>query len=162
MNAPIITMFIRHPADCKHKREEFCRRRQCKKHLRWTLSGTQYRKAANTRLWAEAERVKRDLDDQFSGRPVAVEAVGAAIVNGITEEHISLKRNEAKPQWKRIDSFTLQPAKKLCAASYQTRQGFGATIGAVFLQLKLLANSGRSVSTVFVRYSSGACGSAWA
>lgn len=78
MNVPIITIFVRHSADCKYKRDEFCRRCQCKKHLRWTLNGSQYRKAANTRLWVEAERVKRGLEDQFSGRPVAVESAPAA------------------------------------------------------------------------------------
>ena len=42
--------------------------------------------------------------------------------------------------------------------SHHTRHGFALTILSVFLQLKLLANSGRSCSTEFVRYSSGACG----
>jgi len=50
----------------------------------------------------------------------------------------------------------------LASASHHTRQGFATTIAAVFLQLKLLANSGISWSTVLARYSSGACGSVWA
>jgi len=56
-----------------------------------------------------------------------------------------------------------EPGAKLWGATYQTLHGVAATIFAVFLQLKLLANSGKSLSTVFERYSSGACASlsAW-
>jgi integrase len=70
MNAPIITIFVRHAADCKYKRDEFCRRCQCRKHLRWTLNGKQYRRQAGTRSWAEAEQAKRAVEDQLSGKPV--------------------------------------------------------------------------------------------
>src|SRR5260370_26340566 len=52
----------------------------------------------------------------------------------------------------------LQPkAAGPTAGGYHTRHGFGTTIFASFLQLKLLANSGKSCSTELVRYSSGAC-----
>src|SRR6185437_11566619 len=45
------------------------------------------------------------------------------------------------------------------ANTYQIRHALSATILLPFLQLKLLANSGKSLRTVFARYSSGACGS---
>lgn len=53
---------------CKYAGDEFSRRCNCRKHLRWSQHGKQYRKKANTRGWAEAEAVKRELEDQLSGR----------------------------------------------------------------------------------------------
>jgi hypothetical protein len=66
--APLITIFVRHSGDCKYKGDEFARRCQCKKHFRWTQNGTQYRRTAGTRSWADAEQTKRDLEDQLAGR----------------------------------------------------------------------------------------------
>jgi integrase/recombinase XerD len=70
--APVITIFVRHAADCKYAGDEFCKRCDCKKHFRWTRNGKQYRRKTGTRSWAEAERQKRVLEDQLAGRtPVA-------------------------------------------------------------------------------------------
>jgi integrase/recombinase XerD len=66
--APIITIFVRHSTGCKYAGDEFSKRCDCRKHLRWTHNGTQYRRQAGTRSWAEAEEVKRELTDQISGR----------------------------------------------------------------------------------------------
>ncbi len=66
---PLITIFVRHAADCKYKGDEFTKRCSCKKHLRWSHNGTQYRKATGARSWAEAETVKREIEDQLAGRP---------------------------------------------------------------------------------------------
>jgi integrase/recombinase XerD len=65
---PLITIFVRHSADCKYKGDEFNKRCSCRKHMRWTLNGVQYRKQAGTRSWQEAEQAKRDLENQLSGR----------------------------------------------------------------------------------------------
>jgi integrase/recombinase XerD len=67
--APVITIFVRHSSDCKYKGDEFARRCQCRKHLRWSSNGTQYRRTAGTRSWAEAEKVKREIEDQLAGNP---------------------------------------------------------------------------------------------
>src|ERR1017187_3261298 len=72
MNAPIITIFVRHAEGCKYAGDEFSKRCQCRKHLRWTLNGKQYRRQAGTRSWAEAEQAKRAVEDQLSGKPVEV------------------------------------------------------------------------------------------
>lgn len=64
----LITIFVRHSSDCKYKGDEFARRCQCRKHLRWSQHGTQYRRSAGTRSWGEAEEVKRRLEDQLAGR----------------------------------------------------------------------------------------------
>ena len=81
MNAPVITIFVRHTPSCKYAGDEFGKRCNCRKHLRWTMpdevwtdkkgkthKGKQYRKKANTRSWAGAEEYKRRLEDQLAGR----------------------------------------------------------------------------------------------
>jgi len=65
---PVITIFVRHSADCKYRGDEFCKRCDGPKHLRWTQYGKQQRVAAQTRSWAQAENKKRDIEDQLSGR----------------------------------------------------------------------------------------------
>jgi hypothetical protein len=68
MSTPLIAIFVRHSAECKHADDEIYRRCKCRKHLRWTHNGIQYRKTAGTRSWVEAEHAKRDLEDQLAGR----------------------------------------------------------------------------------------------
>lgn len=67
---PAITIFVRHTPTCKYAADEFSRRCQCRKHFRWSQNGTQHRRKAGTRAWAEAEELKRKLEDQFAGRTV--------------------------------------------------------------------------------------------
>lgn len=71
MTTPVITIFVRHGMKdgkpCKYAGDEFSRRCKCPKHLRWTQGGKQYRRKAGTRSWEEAERVKRQLQNQLSG-----------------------------------------------------------------------------------------------
>jgi integrase/recombinase XerD len=66
--APLITIFVRHAADCKYQGDEFEKRCHCRKHFRWTQNGKQYRRKAGTRSWAEGEQLKRELEDQLAGR----------------------------------------------------------------------------------------------
>jgi integrase len=68
---PVITIFVRHAPDCKYNGDEFCKRCGCRKHLRWSSAGKQYRRSAGTRSWAEAEEKKRKLEDQLAGRAPA-------------------------------------------------------------------------------------------
>jgi integrase/recombinase XerD len=72
MSTPVITIFVRHGfhdgKPCKYTGEEFCRRCKCPKHLRWSQHGKQYRRQAGTRSWEEAEKAKRNLEDQIAGR----------------------------------------------------------------------------------------------
>jgi len=71
MSTPLIAIFVRHSAECKHADDELYRRCNCRKHLRWTHNGVQYRKTAGTRSWVDAEQAKRDLEDQLAGRTSA-------------------------------------------------------------------------------------------
>ena len=72
MSTPVITIFVRHSArdgkPCKYTDDEFSRRCDCRKHFRWTQNGIQYRRKAGTRSWAEAEEIKRQLQDELAGR----------------------------------------------------------------------------------------------
>jgi integrase/recombinase XerD len=70
---PIITIFVRHAASCKYRGDEFEKRCRCPKHLRWTSDRTQHRASAHTRSWAEAEKRKREIEDQLAGRTPEVE-----------------------------------------------------------------------------------------
>src|SRR5580658_7095806 len=80
MTTPLITVFVRHAPRCKYRGDEFCKRCNCKKHLRWSRGGKQYRQATGGRTWADAETAKRNLEDQLAGRvPVAAGATGQMI-----------------------------------------------------------------------------------
>lgn len=68
VTAPNITIFVRHTAGCTFDADEFSRKCNCRKSLRWYKNKKLYVKSAKTRSWTEAERVKRDLEDQFSGK----------------------------------------------------------------------------------------------
>lgn len=71
MDAPIITIFVRHSLGCPHTGDEFYKRCLCWKHLRWSYQGKQYRKATKQKTWAGAERVKREgeLSYEVAGKP---------------------------------------------------------------------------------------------
>ena len=66
--SPLVTIFVRHSDGCKYKGDEFARRCNCRKHLRWSHKGKQFRKQTGTRSWAQAEQVKRDMEDHLAGR----------------------------------------------------------------------------------------------
>jgi integrase/recombinase XerD len=67
----VITIFVRHSPDCKYAGDEFCKRCNCRKHLRWSQDGKQYRQTAGTRSWEAAEDAKRNLELQLSGKAPA-------------------------------------------------------------------------------------------
>lgn len=68
----LVTVFVRHKPTCRYASDETYRRCTCRKHLRWVVNGTQYRKSADTRSWQEAEKVKRDIEDQLAGTAAEV------------------------------------------------------------------------------------------
>jgi site-specific recombinase XerD len=63
---PVVTIFVRHSADCKYKDDEHWKRCNCRKHLRWSYDKRQYRQSARTRSWGEAENAKRRLEGSFA------------------------------------------------------------------------------------------------
>ena len=109
MEAPLITIFVRHAADCKYVGDEFCKRCNCRKHLRWSRNGKQYRRAANVRTWAEAEKVKRGLEDQLTGRKPATDAARAGmLIEDAVDVFMQAKRNDG------LEAPSLQKLQKTC------------------------------------------------
>ena len=91
MPSVVITIFVRHTEDCKYAGEEFEKRCKCRKHFRWTANGKQHRKAAGTRSWAAAERLRRNLEDQFAGKhadKIDVNALSKCIDVFITDKRV--------------------------------------------------------------------------
>jgi integrase/recombinase XerD len=82
---PSITIYVRHTAECRYSGDETWKRCDCRKHLRWTFDGKQYRRSAKTRSWAQAEEKKRELEDSFKagGRPEVIEETRKTIANAI-------------------------------------------------------------------------------
>ena len=66
MAIPSISIFVRHSADCEYRGDEIYRKCRCKKHLRWTHNGEQYRRSARTRTWSGAEEARRGLEAEFA------------------------------------------------------------------------------------------------
>jgi len=103
MDAPLITIFVRHTPGCKYAGDEFSKRCNCRKHLRWSQGGKQYRKKAGTRSWTGAEEAKRRLDDQLAGRKPAVVEEGQALDAAI-KTFIQDKKNQGITE-KVIDKY---------------------------------------------------------
>ncbi len=97
---PVITIFVRLSVGCKYAGDELAQRCDCRKWLRWSQNGIRHRIKADTRSWAEAEKVRRNVEDELSGNanPAAdtncVKNIREAVevfladkrVQGITEE----------------------------------------------------------------------------
>ncbi len=45
---PVMTIYVRHSANSKHKKKEFWKGCDCRKPLRWVQDGIRYRGKANT------------------------------------------------------------------------------------------------------------------
>src|ERR1017187_6700433 len=75
MDAPLITVFVRHSLGCPHTGDEFYKRCDCWKHLRWSDNGTQRRRATKSKTWAGAEKVKREMELSYEtvGKPIEPE-----------------------------------------------------------------------------------------
>jgi len=110
MNAPLITIFVRHSADCKYAGDEFCKRCNCRKHLRWTQDGKQYRRKAGTRSWQEAEEQKRRLEDQLAGRTPHLELTTGKPLSEAVTVFIQSKKNKNITK-KVLDKYTRELAR---------------------------------------------------
>src|SRR6185437_2657570 len=106
--APVITIFVRHSPSCKYVGDEFCKRCDCKKHLRWTRNGKQYRRKTGTRTWAEAERKRRELEDLLTGKTPKIEAAKRITVEKAVETFMQAKRNDG------LEPPSLKKLQKSC------------------------------------------------
>jgi site-specific recombinase XerD len=92
VSAPAITIFVRHSAGCKYEAEEFYKRCNCKKFLRWFDGKKLQRMKTGARSWAEAEDKQRELADQLSGRVTATPGATAKAITDAVSVFIEDKR----------------------------------------------------------------------
>ena len=62
---PSIEIFVRHSADCEYASDERAKSCRCRKHLRWSWEGKQYRTSAKTRSWKQAENARREIEIKY-------------------------------------------------------------------------------------------------
>jgi integrase/recombinase XerD len=124
MGSPVITIFVRHGfhdgKPCKYSGDEFSRRCNCPKHLRWTQNGKQYRRKAGTRSWITAEEVKRQLQDQLAGRTSDIVATDNARV---ISEAIDLFKSDKKVQGISAGTLSRYSCELSRLQNYCERQG---------------------------------------
>jgi len=92
---PVVTIFVRHAADCPRKGDEFYKNCKCRKHLRWSYSGKQYRSSAKTRAWVVAEQARKRVEAQFE-----------AVASGQAITAVSLEAESRKTIERAIQLFT--------------------------------------------------------
>jgi site-specific recombinase XerD len=85
---------VRHSPGCKYAGDEFCKRCNCRKHLRWSKDKKQYRKQAGTRSWAEAEEVKGRIAAQLSGKAPATDLPRGQTISQAVEIFLQDKKNQ--------------------------------------------------------------------
>ena len=109
MTAPLITVFVRHSAGCKYAGDEFCKRCNCRKHLRWSQNGRQYRRKSGSRSWTGAEEAKRRLEAELTGEKGVAEAPqGPMLIADAVRTFMEAKRNGG------LEPPTLQKLQKVC------------------------------------------------
>ena len=108
MDVPLITIFVRHSANCKYAGDEFSKRCTCRKHLRWSQDGKQYRRKAGSRSWTGAEEAKRRLEEKLSGKQPAKPAPTRLLIADAVDLFMKSKRNAG------LEAPTLQKLQKTC------------------------------------------------
>src|SRR5215469_8714551 len=105
-STPVVTIFVRHSPGCRYSGNEFDKRCSCRKHLRWSQGGKQFRKTAGTRTWGKAEKAKRDLEDQLNGIKLQTSSsTSAKSISEAVETFIQDKRNQGVSE-KVLDKYS--------------------------------------------------------
>jgi integrase len=94
---PVIAIFVRHAEDCKYRDDETWKRCDCRKHLRWSYDGKQFRRPAKTRSWAGAEQARRDLEATFQsagGATIISESNPAKTIRSAVDTFIASKKSQ--------------------------------------------------------------------
>ncbi len=52
----VFTIYVPHTEDCPHKGDEFYKRCNCVKHIRWSENGKQFTRNTRSRMWTGALR----------------------------------------------------------------------------------------------------------
>lgn len=119
MEAPLITIFVRHSLDCKYAGDEFCKRCDCRKHLRWSSNGKQYRRKTGTRSWTGAEEAKRRLEAELTGQKPAATKEAPLLIADAVKTFMEAKRNDG------LEPPTLQKLQKVCDRIRDFAEGSG-------------------------------------
>ena len=118
---PLIEIFVRHNADCERQGHERWERCYCRKHLRWSWQGKQYRRTAKTRSWAAAERAKRELELKYEktqlGKPADDDKVAT-----VEEAIAALYGGQARRQSCSSISFEIQADSVAIPAVLRSKQ----------------------------------------
>jgi site-specific recombinase XerD len=94
---PSVQVITRHAPECPYRGDESWRKCNCRKALRWTHGGKQYRQSAKTRSWAKAEEARRSVEDKFkadSAAPVRIETESRKTLDQAIELFLVHKKNE--------------------------------------------------------------------
>lgn len=116
MPTPVVTIFVRHAADCRFRDDETFKQCRCRKHLRWSHAGEQYRKSAKARSWSEAEKAKRRVEEQFDSGRTPEQAAAAAVTEDrktletAVQTFVAGKANQGLTE-KLVNKFKLELAR---------------------------------------------------
>jgi len=91
-------LFVRLSKDCKYAEDEFTKRCDCRKHLRWTQNGKQFRRKTGSRSWAQAEEQKRRLEDELAGRVPETLPEGLQLAQAIETFEANKQAQGVKPR----------------------------------------------------------------
>ncbi len=105
----VITIFVRHTPGCKYVGDEFYKGCKCRKHLRWSKGGKQFRKTAGTRSGEQAETAKLQLQAQLTGVPIPHAPKAVMTVAEAVGIFMAAKRNDG------LEEPTLQKLAKTTA-----------------------------------------------
>jgi integrase/recombinase XerD len=92
---PVITIFVRHSAACRYRDDETWKRCDCRKHLRWSLNGKQYRRSAKTRSWSGAEEERRRIEKGFASEgTVPAENAAPKTIKDAVDTFVASKQSQ--------------------------------------------------------------------
>ena len=98
MEAPLITIFVRHSPGCKYVGDEFWKHCDCRKHLRWSQNGKQHRRKTGMRSWVGAEEKKRELEDALTGHAAEENTEGLLLAQAIDTFDANKQAQGIKPR----------------------------------------------------------------
>jgi hypothetical protein len=107
LEPPFVTIYVRHSSACPY-RDEFYRRCDCWKHLRWSYRGKQYRKTARSRTWAGAERAKREIEFFYENAALDKSAQN----NKLVSVNQAIKMFLAEKEGQNMDPATLKKYRR--------------------------------------------------
>ena len=116
MPTPVVTVFVRHKQDCRFRDDETFKQCKCRKHLRWSHAGKQFRQSAKTRSWEQAEKSKRRIEEAFDANKTPAQAAASVVpedrktLGVAAETFVAGKANQGLTE-KLVNKFKLELAR---------------------------------------------------